>query len=78
MILDKKLYGSWEHKHTWKDHQELRDKCSQNNLDDLTHMLGENWTIVPINTINRLIREFNKEVLQHEIETSVAAFDKLK
>jgi hypothetical protein len=25
-----------------------------------------------------LIREFNKEVLQHEIETSVAAFNKLK
>lgn len=78
MILDKKLYGSWEHKHTWKDHKELRDKCSQNNLDDLTHMLGENWAIVPIDTINGLIREFNKEVLQHEIKTSVAAFDKLK
>jgi hypothetical protein len=41
-------------------------------------MLGENWAIVPIDTINGLIRQFNKEVLQHEIETSVAAFDKLK
>ena len=32
MILDKKLYGSWEHKHTWKDHKELRDTYARREL----------------------------------------------
>jgi hypothetical protein len=41
-------------------------------------MLGRHWTSVPIEEINNMIRQFDKELLQHTIDTSVAAFNKIK
>ena len=41
-------------------------------------MLGKNWIDVPIEDINNMIRQFDKELLQHSIETSVAAFNNIK
>ena len=69
---------SWEGKYDWKDHKEIAKKLSKEDQEELSHMLGRHWIDVPIYEINNMIRQFDKELLQHTIDTSVAAFHKLK
>ena len=68
----------WEGKYNWKSHDEITQACTYDERVELSHMLGRHWTSVPIEDINNMIRQFDKELLQHSIETSVAAFNKLK
>ena len=68
----------WEGKYDWTSHKEITEKLDKNTKEELSSMLGKNWIDVPIYEINNMIRQFDKELLQHSIETSVAAFNKLK
>ena len=68
----------WEGKFDWKSHKEIAEKLDKNTKEELSSMLGKNWIDVPIEDINNMIRQFDKELLQHTIDTSVAAFNKLK
>jgi hypothetical protein len=69
---------TWEGKFDWKSHDEITQACSFNDREELSHMLGRHWTSVPIKDINNMIRQFDKELLQHSIDTSVAAFNNIK
>ena len=69
---------SWEGKYDWKDHKEIAKKLSKEDQEELSYMLNRHWIDVPIYEINNMIRQFDKELLQHEISTSVASYDKLK
>ena len=69
---------SWEGKYDWTSHKEIAEKLSKEDKEELSHMLGKNWIDVPIKDINNMIRQFDKELLQHSIETAVAAFNNIK
>ena len=67
-----------EGKYDWTSHKEIAEKLDKNSKEELSSMLGKNWIDVPIKDINNMIRQFDKELLQHSIETSVAAFNNIK
>ena len=78
----KNLFGEtcspFKGKYDWKSHKEIAEKLDKNTKEELSSMLGKNWIDVPIEDINNMIRQFDKELLRHSIETSVAAFNNIK